>query len=211
MRSHPSNLPRPCSKIGSVSTCIGWLLIVSTSSLFAMTRNDTPHFVWQYGNMVMLPIGTSSRKRWPMGRIAHLLVSRWRFHQSNVWHDALEWRVTYCTIMCDPCGKQHFREIPTPDFVRTLRPYPIHTKWDVGFVHLLTKSGVGISRKCCFPHGYLHPWKVLRKYGFIFCSMDTFRSTFQRFVAKIRYTFKMRRSAFGNVGAAPSQIFFWRA
>jgi hypothetical protein len=24
-----------------------------------------------------------------------------------------------------PCGKQHFREIPTPDFVRTLRPYPI--------------------------------------------------------------------------------------
>ena len=25
----------------------------------------------------------------------------------------------------DPCGKQHFREIPTPDFVRTLRPYPI--------------------------------------------------------------------------------------
>jgi hypothetical protein len=25
----------------------------------------------------------------------------------------------------EPCGKQHFREIPTPDFVRTLRPYPI--------------------------------------------------------------------------------------
>ena len=24
-----------------------------------------------------------------------------------------------------PCGKQHFRELPTPDFVRTLRPYPI--------------------------------------------------------------------------------------
>ncbi len=28
-----------------------------------------------------------------------------------------------------------------------------YTKWDVGFVHLLTKSGVGISRKCCFTHG----------------------------------------------------------
>ena len=29
-----------------------------------------------------------------------------------------------------------------------------YTKWHVGFVHLLTKSGVGISRKCCFPHGW---------------------------------------------------------
>jgi hypothetical protein len=28
-----------------------------------------------------------------------------------------------------------------------------YTRWYVGFVHLLTKSGVGISRKCCFPHG----------------------------------------------------------
>jgi len=104
--------------------------------------------------------------------------------------------------MCHPCGKQHFREIPTPYFVRTLRQQPIlgsmldsyiylqntawvfrgnvvshmdrhamriaiimlgpmwettfprnthagfckdfttvsYTKWDVGFVHLLTKS-----------------------------------------------------------------------
>jgi hypothetical protein len=24
-----------------------------------------------------------------------------------------------------PCGKQHLRETPTPDFVRTLRQYPI--------------------------------------------------------------------------------------
>jgi len=35
-------------------------------------------------------------------------------------------RVTFWLVVAPrPCGKQHFREIPTPDFVRTLRLYPI--------------------------------------------------------------------------------------
>ena len=51
-----------------------------------------------------------------------------------------------------PCGKQHFREIATPDWVGTLRRFT-HTRQYVLFVKWPTKSGVAISRKCCFPHG----------------------------------------------------------
>jgi len=51
-----------------------------------------------------------------------------------------------------PCGKQHFREIATPDWVRIIRTCT-HTHECVRFVNLLTQSGVAISRKCCFPHG----------------------------------------------------------
>jgi hypothetical protein len=64
---------------------------------------------------------------------------------------------------CDPleqctwsylCGKQHFGEIATPDWVRTLRTCK-HTHECVMFVNWLTQSGVAISPKCCFPHGEL--------------------------------------------------------
>ena len=51
-----------------------------------------------------------------------------------------------------PCGKQHLREIATPDWVRTLRTCK-HTHECARFVNWLTQSGVAISRKCCFPHG----------------------------------------------------------
>ncbi len=90
---------------------------------------------------------------------------------------------TVPSVYDDPCGKQHFREIPTPDFVRTLRQYHIlnsmldsyiylqNPAWvfrgnvvshmdddalaqpHVIFVNGLAQSGVGKSRKCCFPHG----------------------------------------------------------
>jgi len=53
-----------------------------------------------------------------------------------------------------PCGKQHFREIATPDWVGTLRIFT-HTLQYVLFVKWPTQSGVAISRKCCFPHGRL--------------------------------------------------------
>jgi len=52
-----------------------------------------------------------------------------------------------------PCGKKHFREIATPDWVGTLRRF-IHTRQYVLFVKLPTQSGVAISRKCFFPHGF---------------------------------------------------------
>jgi hypothetical protein len=52
----------------------------------------------------------------------------------------------------NPCGKQHLREIATPDLVRPLRR-SAHTHAYVRFVNWPTQSGVAISRKCCFPHG----------------------------------------------------------
>ena len=55
------------------------------------------------------------------------------------------------TIGRRPCGKQHFREIATPDWVGTLRRFT-NTQQYVLFVKLSTQSGVAISRKCCFPH-----------------------------------------------------------
>ena len=54
-----------------------------------------------------------------------------------------------------PCGKQHFREIATPDWVRTLRTRK-HTHECVRYVNWPTQSGVAISRTCCFPHGWLY-------------------------------------------------------
>jgi len=54
----------------------------------------------------------------------------------------------------NPCGKQHFREIATPDWVWTLRR--TRTRRYVLFVKWPTQSGVAISRKCCFPHGSQH-------------------------------------------------------
>ena len=50
-----------------------------------------------------------------------------------------------------PCGKQHLREIATPDWVRTLRRFD-YTHLYARFVNWPTQSGVAISRKCCFPH-----------------------------------------------------------
>ena len=52
----------------------------------------------------------------------------------------------------NPCGKQHFREIATPDWAGQITNL---TYWWV-CSHLrkvLTQSGVDISRKGCFPHG----------------------------------------------------------
>ena len=51
-----------------------------------------------------------------------------------------------------PCGKQHFREIATPDWVG--RFTNLAYWWVYSHVRkVLTQSGVAISRKCCFPHG----------------------------------------------------------
>ncbi len=52
-----------------------------------------------------------------------------------------------------PCGKQHFREIATPDWVGQFTNL---TYWWVcsHLRKLLTQSCVAISRKCCFPHGW---------------------------------------------------------
>jgi hypothetical protein len=41
-----------------------------------------------------------------------------------------------------PCGKQHFREIPTPDFVRTLRPYPILNSMLDSYIYLQNPAWV---------------------------------------------------------------------
>jgi len=57
-----------------------------------------------------------------------------------------------CAISVFPCGKQHFREIATPDWVGPLRRFT-HTRKYVLFVKWPTQSGVAISLKCCFPHG----------------------------------------------------------
>ncbi len=105
-----------------------------------------------------------------------------------------------------PCGKQHFREIPTPDFVRTLRPYPILNSMLDSNIYLQNPAwvfrGNVVSHmeqkmKCGFPndfHGilarieYSHPWKVLpSKSGFHLLFLlpkssfgrDKFRNTFQ--------------------------------
>ena len=44
----------------------------------------------------------------------------------------------------NPCGKQHFREIPTPDWARTKR-HLRHTRQYVFIVNGLAQSGVGIG------------------------------------------------------------------
>jgi len=43
---------------------------------------------------------------------------------------------------CVPCGKQHFREIPTPDFVRTLRQYPILNSMLDSYIYLQNPAWV---------------------------------------------------------------------
>ena len=45
----------------------------------------------------------------------------------QIWRrvDDLSFKFTPLKRRFGPCGKQHLREIPRPDFVRTLRPYPI--------------------------------------------------------------------------------------
>ncbi len=40
-----------------------------------------------------------------------------------------------------PCGNQHFREIPTPDFVRTLRQYPILDSMLDSYIHYKIRRG----------------------------------------------------------------------
>ncbi len=51
-----------------------------------------------------------------------------------------------------PCGKQHFREIATPDGVGQFTN--LTYRWVCSHLRkVLTPSGVAISRKCCFPHG----------------------------------------------------------
>jgi len=54
-----------------------------------------------------------------------------------------------------PCGKQHFREIATSDWVGDFTNRTYCWVW-VNLRKVPTQSGVAISRKCCFPHG-THP------------------------------------------------------
>jgi hypothetical protein len=51
-----------------------------------------------------------------------------------------------------PCGKQHFRDLPTPDWAS---PSTTITYCSVYMTRsqVPAQSGVGKSRKCCFPHG----------------------------------------------------------
>ena len=83
---------------------------------------------------------------WSMCDIRVYFLAR-KNHKMHIAHLARFRSVGRC-----PCGKQHFREIATPDWVRTLRTCK-QTHACARFVNWLTKSGVAISRKCCFPHG----------------------------------------------------------
>ena len=58
----------------------------------------------------------------------------------------------------NPCGKQHLREMV--GFCKEFTTLS-YTKEYVRFVNLLTKSGLGISRKCCFPHGSQHTHHII--------------------------------------------------
>ncbi len=109
----------------------------------------------------------------------HLVASRWRPKLRNfcwpiLWRRLVDVRYLLLSLLVrkitgcishtptdselfvaavgNPCGKQHFREIATPDWVRTLRRCE-HTHQYVRFVNWLTQSGVALSRKCCFPPG----------------------------------------------------------
>ncbi len=55
---------------------------------------------------------------------------------------AIRQRMRVTASGCVPCGKQHFREIPTPDFVRTLRPYPILNSMLDSYIYLQNPAWV---------------------------------------------------------------------
>jgi hypothetical protein len=75
----------------------------------------------------------------------------------------------------NPCGKQHFREIATPDWVSQFtNPTCWRVLWHLRKV--LTQSGVAISRKCCFPHGEEHHHTWVLEFGeAITISFESFR------------------------------------
>jgi hypothetical protein len=75
-----------------------------------------------------------------------------RLREYSIWH-----AIIFCKLVtkddsmpenqgtCNPCGKQRFREIARPDWVRTLRTCT-HTQQYVRFVKWPTPSGLAISR-----------------------------------------------------------------
>jgi len=105
---------------------------------------------------------------WSMCDIRVYFLAR-KNHKMHIAHLARFRSVGRC-----PCGKQHFREIATPDWVRTLRTCK-QTHACARFVNWLTKSGVAISRKCCFPHGSMCDIRVCISWPEI--SQDAYRTS----------------------------------
>ncbi len=82
----------------------------------------------------------------------------------------LHFRFRSLVSCCTPCGKQHLRDIATPDWVRTLRRFD-HTHQYATFVNWPTQSGVAISRKRCFPRG-LHCDRHIDMLSSSYCEFD---------------------------------------